>query len=190
MRTFFFSPSSAGVETQLLIPEGLVEPFEERCGFPSQIRCTAEHAEFIEYFRHAQPGVIDIALQLAERLRSLDKRSVRINHTVSGILPAHILVADRRAGLIFLESIAVAITVIVYPGQASLRGLKMPIQQRLVARCPPGRMECDQIERRRIGRAVIWRVRDQFEMSEFSVPHFMQDFARLRVTIVVPFLRL
>ena len=66
----------------------------------------------------------------------------------------------------------------------------MPIQQCFVARRPPGRMEGDEIERRGIGRTVIWRVRDQLEMSEFSVADFMQDLSRLGVTIIVAFPRL
>src|SRR6516162_11305744 len=94
------------VEAQLLIPEGLIEPFEQRSSLPSQLLGSVRLAKRIEYFGHTQPGIIDIALQLAQRLRPPYQRPVRINHAVSRILPAHVLVTDRRAGLVFLESIA------------------------------------------------------------------------------------
>src|SRR5262249_13247205 len=85
---------------------------------------------------------------------------------------------------------AVAIAVIIDPRQASLGNLEMPLQQRFVAGCPPGGMERDQVERRGVSRAVVRRVRDQSEVSEFAVPDLVQDLARLCVAIVVLFLRL
>ena len=66
----------------------------------------------------------------------------------------------------------------------------MPLQQRPVAGRPPGGVESDQIERRRIGRAVVGRVRDQLEMGELAVAHLVQDLPGLSVTVVVPILGL
>src|SRR6516162_8363061 len=163
------------VEAQLFIPEGLIEPFEQRSGLLSQLLGSVRLAKCIEYFGHTQPGVVDVTLQLAESLWSLYQRPVRINHAVSGILPAHVLVTDRRAGLVFLETIAVAVAVVVDPGQTSLGGIKMTFQQRLVAGRPPRGVKGDQIERRCIGRAVVRSVRNQLEMGEFPVAYLVQD---------------
>ena len=51
-------------------------------------------------------------------------------------------------------------------------------------------MERDEIERRRVGGAVVRRVRDQFEVRQLAVAQFMQDLARLGIAIVVAHLRL
>ena len=66
----------------------------------------------------------------------------------------------------------------------------MLLQQRAVAGRAPGGVQRDQIERRGIGGAVIRRVRDQLEMRQFAIAHFVQDLARLGVAIVVALLRL
>ena len=87
-------------------------------------------AERVEDLGHAQPGVVDIALQFAQRLRPPHRRAVGIDHGIAGVLPRHVLVADRRARLVFLEAVAVAIAVVVDPGQAASAFGKMPLQQR------------------------------------------------------------
>src|SRR4029453_10648663 len=94
-----------GVAAQLLVPKRLIEVVEQRCCLRSQLLGTAVLAKLSEYFGHAPPGVVDVALQFAESLWPAYQRPVRVDHAVSGVLPAHVLVADRRAGLIFLKSI-------------------------------------------------------------------------------------
>ena len=61
----------------------------------------------------------------------------------------------------------------------------MPPQQLHVAGRPPSGVQGDQIKRRGICCAVVWRVRDQLEVSEFAIANFVQDFAGLRIAIVV-----
>ena len=78
----------------------------------------------------------------------------------------------------------------VDPGQAILGGRKMPLEQRLVARCPPGGVQRDEVQGCRIGCAVIGCVRDQLEVCELSVADLVRDLAWLRVTVVVLGLRL
>ena len=134
----FFAVQRKGIEAQFLVPERLIESFEQCRGLCAQLAGAAGFAEHIEYLGHAQPGVVDVTLQFAQRFRSLHQRAVRIDDAVAGILPSHVLVADRRTGLIFLKSVAIAIAIMVDPGQASLGSLEMPLQQRLVPGCPPG----------------------------------------------------
>src|SRR3974390_280788 len=98
-------------------------------------------AKLIEYLGHAPPGVIDIALQFAQCLWPLYKRSVRVDDAVARILPAHVLVARGGLGLILLKSVAIAIAVAVDPGQTLLGCRKMPLEQHFVAGCPPGGMQ-------------------------------------------------
>ena len=66
----------------------------------------------------------------------------------------------------------------------------MPLDQRAVAGGPPRRVQRHQIERRRVGGAVVRRVRDQLEMRQLAVAQLVQDLARLGVAVVVALLRL
>src|SRR5262249_38179369 len=108
----FLAVQRKGVKAYFVIPESFVEPFEQCRGLGPQLPSSAGIAQLFEYFRHAQPGVIDIALQLAERFWPPDQGPVGIDHAVSRILPAHVLIADRRAGLILLESVAITVAVL------------------------------------------------------------------------------
>ena len=49
----------------------------------------------------------------------------------------------------------------------------------------PSRVQRDQIERRGVRGAVIGRVRDQLEMRQLAVAHFMQDLTRFGISVVV-----
>ena len=178
------------VEAALLVPERVVEATEQRRRLVAQRGGALGAAEFVVDLRHAQPGVIDIALQFAHRLGPFHRRAVGVVHRIAGILPRHVLVADRRARLVFLEAVAVAIAPVVDPRQAALGRVEMPFQQRAIAGGAPRGVQRDQVQRRRIRRAVIRRVRDQLEMREFAVAQFVHDLARFGVAIVVALLRL
>src|SRR6266404_3212572 len=106
------------------------------------------------------------------------------------ILPAHILVADRRARLVLLETVAVAITIFVNPGEAPFCSLEMTLQEPLVADGAPGGMQGNHIERCRVRSAVIGRVRDQLEMGKLAIAYFVQYLAGLGIAVVVLVLRL
>src|SRR5258706_11948031 len=47
--------------------------------------------------------------------RSLNQGAIRIHDRIAGILPGHVLVANRGARLVFLESIAVAVPIFIDP---------------------------------------------------------------------------
>ncbi len=61
----------------------------------------------------------------------------------------------------------------------------MPLQQAPVPGAPPGVVQHDQIERRRVGRAVIGGVRDQLEVGQLAGAQLVHDLAGLGVTVVV-----
>jgi hypothetical protein len=109
-----------GVETELFVPEGVVEPREKCSRLETQVLCTLPIAERVKNLRHAHPRVVNITLQLAECLRSLNQRAVSMHDSVAGILPSHVFVANGRAGLILLKTIAVAVAVLVDPSEATL----------------------------------------------------------------------
>src|SRR5262249_23830441 len=60
-----------GIEPKFLIPESFVKPREKSGGFGTQFSRSLGLTECIEHLRHAYPGVVNIALQLAECLRPL-----------------------------------------------------------------------------------------------------------------------
>src|SRR3954451_20063397 len=109
-----------GVEPELVIPESFVEPCEKNDGLGTQLLCTLRLSERVKHLRHAEPSTVNITLQFAECLRSLNQRAVPIHDSIRGILPSHVFVANRRAGLILLKAIAVAVAVFVDPREATL----------------------------------------------------------------------
>ena len=101
----------------------------EQCtGFDTQLQRAVRLAERIEHLGHAHPGVVDVALELTEGLGPFDQRAIGIDDAITRIFPAHILVTDRRAGLIFLEPVAVAVAIIVDPVEAPFCGFEVPLQ--------------------------------------------------------------
>jgi len=62
-----------GVEAELLIPEGFVEMVEQGSGFGAHCLRAVRVAESIEHLGHTYPGIVDIALQLAECLWPFDQ---------------------------------------------------------------------------------------------------------------------
>src|SRR5262249_6777734 len=71
------------IKSQLLIPESLVELLEQLRRLRAQFAGAVRLVEGVEYLRHPQPGVIDIALQFAEGFRSIHQRTIRIDYTVA-----------------------------------------------------------------------------------------------------------
>ena len=63
----------------------------------------------------------------------------------------------------------------------------MALDQLAVSGAAPSGVQDDQIERGRIGGAVIGRVRDQLEMGELAGAQLVHDLAGLGVAPIVPF---
>src|ERR1700730_12898592 len=157
------------IKAEFVIPKCRVEPFKQGGCLCTTFLRTVAFAERVKQLGHADPGAVNITLELAECLRSLHQRAVRIDDAVAGILPSHVLITGRRSRLVLLEAITIAVAIIVDPRQADLDGLQMPLQQSLVASCAPSRVQGDQIERRGVGSAIIGSMRDQSEMCQLTV---------------------
>ena len=147
-------------------------------------------AKFIVDLRHALPGVVDIALQFAQRLRPLHQRTILVHHAVAGVFPGRVLIACGRSGLVLLKPVSITIAVGIDPVQAALGRRHMPDEQVAVSGSPPGRMQGNQIERRGVRCAVIRRVRDQFEVRQFAIAELVRDLSRFGVPIVIALRRL
>ena len=61
----------------------------------------------------------------------------------------------------------------------------MLLEQRSIAGAAPGRMQHDQVERRRVGGAVIGRVRNELEVGQLAGAQLVHDLAGLGVAVVV-----
>ena len=179
-----------GIEPEFFVPESLVEPSEQSSGLGPQFRGTLGLAENIENLCHTEPSIVDVALKLAERLGPLYQRAIRIHDRIARILPAHVLVASRRACLIFLESVPVAVAVFIDPGETAFRRLQMLLQELLVTGRTPGRVQCYQIKRCRIRGPVIRCVWDQLEMRKLAVTQLVEDLSRFGIAIWIVLLGL
>ena len=173
------------IKSQFLIPEGVVEPLEQSGSLGTQRLRAVRLSERLENLSHADPGTVDVALQLAQRLRPLHKRAIGIHDRIARILPGHVLVADWGARLVLLKPIAVAVAVFVDPGEASFRRRHMPFQQPFVAGRAPSCVQGYQIERRRIRGSVIGCVRDELEMRKLAIAQFVEDFAWFGIAVWV-----
>ena len=142
---FLLAVQAIGVDARVFVPEHLVEAVVECLGLRAQGDGAVRLAECFEHFRHTLPGIIDVALQFAQRLGAAHQRAVEIGDGVAGILPALVLVALRGTRLVFLETVAVAVAPFVYPGEAALRHGKLALQQSAVAGPQPCLVQRDQV---------------------------------------------
>ena len=122
---------------------------------------------------------------LAKGDRQLGGRPVGHEDRVTGVLPALVVVAVRRAGPVLLEAVTVDVPVAVDPLERPLdvgtdRGEFVG-----VAVPAPGERGDEHVERRRVVRPVIRGVRDEVERGELAVADLVLDLARLHVAVVV-----
>src|SRR6266446_8124560 len=171
------------IEPKFLVPEGFVEPLEQGGGLRTQLLRTLRLAKRVEGFGHAEPSAVNVALKLTERLGSLHERAVGIHDGIAGILPTHVFIAGRRARLILLKSVAIAVAVFVDPGEAAFRRRQMLFQQSFVAGRAPRGVQRDQIKRRRVRCSIIRGVRDELEMRKLAAPQFVEDLAWFSITV-------
>src|SRR5262249_2249572 len=132
-----------GVEANILAPESLFEAPLQVLRLPPQLAAVGRIVQDIEHLGHAQPGIVDIALQLAESLRLCDLSTVGIHDGVARVLPSHVLVALRRSSPVFLEPIAVDVSVPVDPLETPEGNVAAGAKQTLIARPPPGLVKSD-----------------------------------------------
>ena len=127
-------------------------------------------------------GVVDVALQLAGRARRRGQRAVGERDRVPGVLPALVLEPGLRVAALVLDvAVAVAVAVAIDPGDRRARLALQLARQRAVARPALVLLEQDQEQRRRVGAAVVGRVRPLLEGGHLAEPQLVQDLARLLV---------
>ncbi len=179
-----------GVGAARLVPERRVEPLEQRRRLVAKRVGARGLAQGGVDLRHPAPGIVDVALQLAQRLGAAHQAAVGIHHRLAAVLPGHVLVAGGRASLVLLEPVPVEVAGPVDPLQARLRRLQVPVEQVALAGRAPGGVQGDQPQRRGVGGAVVRRVRDQLEVRQFAAAKLVHDLAGLGVAVVVPLARL
>ena len=134
----------------------------------------------------AQLRVVGVALELARRPRKAGQPAVSVGDRVPGVLPALIL----EAGLL------VAALVPDVAGAEQVGVLVDPVERRpgLVLELPHGLavtgpalvlVEQHDVERRRVGTAVVRRMRPLLEGRHLPVAHLVQDAAGVLVAEVV-----
>ena len=149
-------------------------------------------AEMLEDLRHAAPRVVNVALQLAQRLGA-PHQACRRGTSRRRRCPSSPCSRSRRwngSGT---------------PGSRRRRGRRTRRSRRRQASAAcacagrsrsspaggaPGGMQRDQPQRGRVGGAVVRRVRDQLEVREFAVAQLVHDLAGLGVAVVVALGRL
>ena len=170
-----FHPEVA-VEAALEIGRLLLESFRELDVLPHQARQAGA----------AQLRVVGVALELARRAGEARKLSVAVGDRVPRVLPALVLEA-RLLVAAPVRDVAVAhqVGVLVDPVQ---RGARLALE---VADEPPVAgpalvlVEQHDVERRRVGAAVVRRVRTLLERRHLAVAHLVEDSPGVLVAEVV-----
>src|SRR6266511_3618356 len=130
--------------------------------------------------RHAHEGVVPVALELDERVRSRGDVAVLVDERVVRVLPSH-LQEPALAGAPeeFLEAVAVAVAVAPCPFEAALRDRHELANELAVPRPAPRLLEEDRIEERGVGRGVRGALRRDAEMRELPIAELVRHLPRL-----------
>ena len=136
--------------------------------------------------RAAQLRVVGVALQLARRAREARELAVAERDRVPRVLPALVL----EPGLLVSPPIpdvagALEIRVLVDPGESRARLDLELAHERTVAGPALVLVEEHDVERRRVHRAVVRRVRPLLEGRHLAVAHLVEDPAGILVAEVV-----
>ena len=97
---------------------------------------------------------------------------------VARVLPGLVDEPALRAAPVLDEAVAVEVAVLVDPGERAQRGLPEVADERRVARPAPDLGEEDEVERRRVNRAVVAR---EPRFGSLAVAHLVDDLAGLGV---------
>ncbi len=136
--------------------------------------------------RAAHLRVVRVALQLAGRAREAGQPPVAVGDRVPGVLPALVLEAGLLvAALVRDVAVALEVGVLVDPVERRPRLALELADELAVARPALVLVEQDDVERRRVGAAVVRRVRPLLERRHLAVAHLVEDPARVLVAEVV-----
>ena len=176
------------VPAALLDPERLVEALPQLLRLPFQPgRELALAPHLARKLRDAPFCVVDVALHLARRNRGIRQAAVVEALRIPGVLPRLVLEPAVRATLVLDETVTVPIAVLVDPFECQHRRPLEISYERGVVRPPPHLRKQDEVERRRVGRAVVPLVPGA---GGLSVTHLVDDLSGLGVDRRIVFLGL
>src|SRR5438132_13950411 len=174
-------------ELTLRQPEVGVEPLLQHCRFvPEARRELGIVPNVAREARTAALRVVDVALDLARRNRAGRERPVGEQDRVPRVLPA--LVLEARLGvppLVLDVAVSVAVAVAVDPRQSSTRLSFERAHEVDVPRPALDLVEQDEKERRRVGGAVVGRMRTLLERRQLAEPQLVENLSRFLVAKVV-----
>src|SRR4029079_12120538 len=98
---------SEGVRPLGLPPHLLVDPVEQDARLAVEAAGVLRPAEDLVDVAHPELRVVDVALQRAGRDRQVGEAAIRVEDRVARVLPALVVVAVGRAGLVLLEPVSV-----------------------------------------------------------------------------------
>ena len=130
--------------------------------------------------------VVRVALKLAGRAREARQRAVAVGDRVPRVLPALVLEPGLLvAALVRDVAVALEVRVLVDPVQGRARLVLEPAHELRVAGPALVLVEQHDVERGRVGAAVVRRVRPLLEGRHLAVAHLVEDPARVLVAEVV-----
>ena len=130
--------------------------------------------------------VVRVALELARRAREAGEPPVAVRDRVPGVLPALVLEPGLLvAALVRDVAVALEVGVLVDPVERGPRLVLELAHELAVAGPALVLVEQHDVERRRVGAAVVRRVRPLLERGHLAVAHLVQDPARVLVAEVV-----
>src|SRR5579871_872811 len=176
-----FAIESECISAEFFAPECVFDalPEEQRLAFEPycQIRLT----DGTRQLRRQTLCLVDISLHLRERDRAGGERPVRMHDAVAGIFPSLIVEPLFCARAIFHESVVIGIALAVNPGECG-EDLWPDAPDGFCIACPAVIEPGEQHEqRRRVNAAVILAERYFAGARHFSLAHFMEDLAGLRI---------
>ena len=130
------------------------------------------------YLGDSPLGVVDVALHLARRDRCGREPAVGEALRIVRVLPRLVVEAALGALLVLDEAVAVAIAVVVDPGQRRQRRRTKAAHEGGVVGPAPHLREQDEVERRRVDRAVVAL---EPRLRRLALADLVHDLARLRV---------
>jgi hypothetical protein len=116
--------------------------------------------------------------------------AILVRNGVAGVLPALIAISLLASGAVFEQAVAILVSELLAPAQRRVRGRQVAFEKVAIARPPKCVPERQHVQRRRIVRPVVGRVRDVVEVGQLAAAELVDDLPRLCVGVVVRVARL
>jgi hypothetical protein len=174
--------------TALVDPERLVETHPQLVRLPLEPlgqRRVAPH--LARKLGETALRVVHVPLHFHGRDRCLCERAVLEALGVAGVLPRLVREAQVDHAAVLDEAVAVSIPVAIDPFERQQGGLAQALGERRIVRPAPRLREQDEVERRRVDRAVVAR---EPRLGAAALAHLVDDLAGLGIDGRVHLVRL